>query len=286
MVENGIMTRDEFNKISDLHDTQKYRSKLNFLNDHNGLRPGEIHTILGPKGGGKSTLVRTIIIEILQNMKKAYCFLSEEETHIYKAPIYKVFKKIIESKISNQALVEEKTNSFMTNLLIESQFNLRPENRRLYGFIARLEFIIKEKDIQVFIMDNTTTSFINRLKIDQQAEAIELLKEIAVKYSIVIILVLHTAKGTDINKIILDGDHVRGNATSINMGSYNYLIQTYFRCEPPRVFLTTDKARYHQKANKKVYELHYDRDLEMFTHDIKSDYNQIKKVMKDLRKEF
>ena len=114
-----------------------------------------------------------------------------------------------------------------------------------------------------------------RLLLNQQGKSVILLKKVAVEFDIPIILVLHTAKGTDTYAKVITGEDVRGNAASANIGSYNYIMMTFFRLEKPRAFVVIDKARYHGDANKKVYELEYDKDLRLYISDKESSFDEI-----------
>ena len=272
MIRTGQLTQEQIKSLTDNLNQQDFKSKLRCFNDHKGLRRGEVHTIVGPKGGGKSTFIRTIICEALQSDKLVYCFLSEESPDIYTYPIFRAF-----NKFTNKP---EVTNEFMKKLHFESQLELEVELRNPIKFLTRLRSLIFDGIYDLVILDNFTTSFFGRLPIQQQGWVVEQLKEIAVEYAIPVVLVNHTAKGVDINKQLIDGDDVRGNATTINIGSYNYLIATYFRLKEPRAFVITDKARYHKAANKRVYELVFDKELEIFTYDRISSYEEILGVIK------
>src|SRR5688500_17169047 len=60
-----------------------FPSTLNHLRDHNGFRPGELHSLVGVKGGGKSTVFRSWICECLHNEKRVFVRLSEEKSQDY-----------------------------------------------------------------------------------------------------------------------------------------------------------------------------------------------------------
>lgn len=272
MIRKGTMTLEQLKAVETELKTQDFKSRLNCFNDHKGLRKGELHTIIGPKGGGKSTFVRTILSELLDIRKRVYCFLSEEDPNKYVFPIYRT--------IANITHDIDLTNRQIDLIDFESQLDLEAELKNAEKYFKRMRSLIFEKIYDVMIFDNFTTSFMGRLPIDKQAWCIEQLKEIAVEFSMPVILVLHTAKGTDINKQLIDGDDVRGNATSVNIGSYNYLIATYFRLKEPKAFVITDKARYHKEANKRVYRLEYDRVSEIFTGDKKTTYDEIIETIK------
>ncbi len=274
MIERGTMTKAGYESVISKLNENEFKSNLRCFSDHKGLRRGEIHTVIGPKGGGKSTFIKTMIIEMLMNKKNVYCFLSEEKTDFYKMPIYRAFRNVTKC--------DEKSNSYLYKLSLETQYKLDKHMRNAKAFCNQLEIYVKELNLDCIVFDNFTTSFLGELDPNGQSAVIARFKEIAIKFDIPFVLVIHTAKGTDINRALIDGENVRGSATTVNMGSYNYIISAFFRVKPVRVFITIDKARYHKESNKAVYELYYDSELEIFTRDQKSNYEQITDIIKTL----
>jgi len=277
-VKTAQMTDSEYESELESLNVQKYNSKLNCLNSHKGLRSAEISTIIGPKGGGKSSFIRTIEIELLMQERRIYSFLSEELLKKYNLPIYKSFKTFLKE--------EDKVNYYLQNLFVDSQLELPKECLTIEWLIHRIEHMIENHAVDCIIFDNFTTSFIcSQLPFRSQAMAIHEFKRIAIKYDVPFLLVIHTAKGTDVYKDLIDGENVRGDATSVNMGSYNYIISAFFRCNPVRTFLSIDKARYHGSANKTVFELHYDKELGIFTKDERSNQLEIQRVINGFKKQ-
>lgn len=272
---DGTMTTEEVEDIENEIKAQHFASRFNCFNIHKGIRKGELSTVIAPYGMGKSTFIRTMVCELLKQHKKTYLFLSEEKPGFYKLPILKAFKKDLKAG---------DPNLYLKNLNIQSQLEMEEKNRRLSVFLKNLEDTIQERDVEALIFDNFTTSFLGRSRIDVQAQTVEALKELASKYSVAFILVVHTAKGTNIYQDIPTGENVRGNATTTNVGSYNYVLTTYFRLERPRAFVIVDKARYHSKANKKVFELIYNEQSELFSHDEPSSFEIMQAIMAKLKK--
>lgn len=267
------MTEEDLNQIKISRDEQRFYSNLNVFKSTNGIRPSELSAIVGPSGNGKSTLCKTISFECAVGGKKCYHLLSEEKDSIYKSAIYEVFKKASGGK---------NVDKFLSNLLFETMLDWKPEELKLKNFLSYIEKVIDEQDPEMIIFDNFTTSFIGSLPISAQGDAIVELRKIAAFYEIAIISVFHTAKGTDIYKKILDGEDVRGNASSTNAGAYNYILSTYFRGETPRAFLNVDKARYHKDANKKYYELVFDKNMGIYTEDKPIKYEEIKHIIEEI----
>ena len=236
-----------------------YPTKFNFLMAHNGMRKAELSTILSPNGSGKSTLIRSIIAEMLQAEKKVYVYLSEEVSEKYALDLYQYFLVLFKSDY-------QAADSVMKNLLTESAF----EGQKFTRIDALIESIrqgIQTEMIDAIFIDNFTASFMGSAPIAQQGDAIMKLKGLAIEFDIPIVLVVHTVKNFDVYASIMTADNVRGNATTANVGSYNYCMSTFWRGDAPRSFVSVDKARYHGKAQKKFYELGFDKDLRIFTSD-------------------
>jgi len=276
-IESGRMTDEEFDTEVAHLKKQEFHSNFNFLNDHKGLRTEELSLIIGPRGNGKSTLVRTIVCELLSDERRIYIFLSEESCSRYKMPIFNAFK--IQTRCK-----DIDPNFYMENLFLESQINLDSESLEYNNFLRGLELKITELNLEVIIFDNFTTSFICSLQFKYQALAVAAFKRMAIEYGVVFLLVIHTGKGTNIYEKMIDGENVRGDATSVNIGSYNYMLTTFFRLQPPRAFLSVDKARYHTKSNKKVYELKFHEEVGLYVGDRQSSQDQVEAIINEIKK--
>jgi len=247
-----------------------FKSRLNVFSDHAGFRPGELHTILGPTGGGKSTLIKTIATELLGQNKKVYFFLSEEDSETYRLPIYEALNYAVRN--------EDIVNGLLSGCVFDSQFKINPSNLRIENFISRLKIILKEKSCEVVLIDNFTTSCWGGGALQSQVEAINAFRKIADEIKIPVIVALHTKKGTNIYQQLLVSDDVKGHAAAVNMGAYNYSLMTFFNAKPPRVFLHVAKARHHPESNNAFYELLYDKNLKIYVGSKKKDRQEVEEV--------
>lgn len=268
-VSNGVMTSEDKEQLRTATEEVRFISRLGVFKCTNGIRPGEFSVLVGGSGNGKSTLCKTISIECAISGTKCYHLLSEEKTSVYKGTISEAMENATNGK----------AEKYLERLLFESMLDWGHEKNNMDYFFSRLEQVINEHLPEMVIFDNFTTSFIGDLPINKQGEAIEKLRKIAAFYDIALIGVFHTAKGSDLYAKILDGDSVRGNASSTNKGSYNYILSTFFRLKKPRAVLFLHKARYHKKFTQTYWELEFDSTLGIYTHAQQIDYETVKNIM-------
>jgi RecA-family ATPase len=175
-------------------------------------------------------------------------------------------------------------DKYLERLYFESMLEWDESQLKVDYFFEHLEDIINDLCPDMVIFDNFTTSFMSTLHISVQGDMINRLRKMALAYEIAIVGVFHTAKGTDLYKRVLDGEDVRGNSSTTNAGSYNYVLSTFFRTNPPRAIISIDKARYHPEANKSYYELYFDKELGIYTKDMRVDYATVKGIIDGVNK--
>ena len=274
-ITNGVMTEEDTASLFSAREQKKFFSKLKVFSSTMGIRPNEFSVIVGPSGNGKSTLCKTISVECAIGGKKCYHLLSEEKSSIYKGIISNTFTKMADGK---------NVNTFLEKLYFESMLDWDAKEANVNYFFEHLKNVINELNPDMIIFDNFTTSFLAELPIGIQGNVIGKLRRMASDYEVSIIGVFHTAKGTDLYKKILDGEDVRGNASTTNAGSYNYILSTYFRVSPIRAIINVDKARYHPEVNKTYYEMYYDKDLGIYVKDMKINFEDVKQIIDDYSK--
>lgn len=269
---NAILTDQEIEQINAARNDVRIKSNLACFSVTNGIRPAEFSVFVGKAGNGKSALCKTALYEATISGINSLTILSEETSGVYKETLTRAFKSVTNKNV----------NQFLERMFFDSMLDWDSSEKNFNFFFAHLEKTINEKEIDLVIFDNFTTSFFGGLSITKQGEAVDNFRRLASIYDIAIVGVFHTTKGANLYEKVLDGEDVRGNATTTNAGSYNYVLSTFFRANPPRAILNLDKARYHKEANKTFWELHFDTDLEIYTHAKKIDYETVKMIMNDI----
>ena len=263
---SAYLSKEEFQKASDSLYKKNFHSDLKIFSDHNGFIEGELHTFIGTKGSGKSTWSKTILSELVYSGKAPLLYISEERKNKYVQAINKTVRLMNKS--------EEEVKNYLENIIVISEMDEKVTS--VDQFCKMVTELVTSLELDIFIFDNFTTSFMSELGIQTQSAVLRKIKELADTLRIPMLMFFHTAKLSDPKR--LDGDNVRGSATAINIGSYNYLITQFVDGSELRNFVLTEKARYHSKANKSMYEVFYDHRVGLFTKCedyYVADYNQL-----------
>lgn len=239
------------------------QSNLAFLNAHNGLRKGKIHTFMAGAGVGKSTLVRTILSDILDaNMEqcpKIGLWLSEETTVDLQSQFFK--GKDFDDKYAMVDIDSEMDN-----------FDLKA---------SKFRFMEMLNSCDVFIYDNLTTSrFYNDKKPAEQAEMLYFIKSEVMKRNIVCILVVHAdGNFNEYSASLLSINDVRGSKTIGNISEFFYTIQSLYISNKKNNFLCIKKHR-GQDCDGIFYMLPYDHKTATYKRDVNVTFEEINKLFK------
>ena len=263
------MTKREFDKIDHKHNKAFFFTEMNFLMTHSGLRPGELHFLLGPTGCGKSTLARKIGMDAAKT-KPVLFHLSEENVDDYK---YKFNK-------------QDRNLAILRNIMLVSE-NEAPESTKSdhHTFFSWYFENCYKSEADVIILDNITTSFIwasNRP--EDQEIAISKLKSYAAKHRKAVLIVVHAKKEitNDWDRVLTPED-VRGNARTAMMAGYWYSMQMIVHPLGTIYFVRVNKARFHDNALWRSFKLGYDKKTGGITGDTEIDNDDLKAFFKDAR---
>lgn len=221
---------EDLNAIIKKHEVQFSGSRFNFVNQHKGLRPGCLHGLLARPGDGKSRLSQAIISDTAQT-HKTLVILTEEEKEKYEAGICTASK-----------------NYPQENLNFLHQYNV-PNTNHMDAIFFITEAISSTCADFVFIDNLTTASFYEQQNPAGQSAIISEFSKFARKTEVSIFLVLHTAKNTPKNRLLL-GDDIKGSIQAYQQCQYYYLINSFFISSYKYAFLEIEKHRYHDIQDK------------------------------------
>lgn len=264
----GFFTQPDAQVLKDLKEKKErciYPSIFNFLKDQNGLRSGDTHTLLGMESSGKSSLVRTLILEAGYHVP-ILVYLSEETTEDIWYELNRSFSLLVQNGLAD-VMNDPKEN---INLIYEDDAKDSVSNYSDLLILIRHKLI--ESKAQAFFFDNITTSeFYDDLTPNEQKKFARSLKRMGKELDIPIFLVAHTQKEFNGKNIMRTGD-VRGNNVIAMMSEHFYcfnartVYNTATEKDERRVILQVTKMRGIDRDDV-FYAMHYDFKTRLYDKD-------------------
>ena len=237
-----------------------FHSLFGFLNAHNGFRRGCLHLILGTTGGGKSTLTRAILRDLIfnkENNAQIGVWLSEETVDDYKIQLAQGVPSH-ERLLKTEAISELETAHLSEMVLFEWLEMVRPD---------------------VVLFDNITTSkFYMDKRPHEQAAFATKIKNITKKLNIAMVLVAHTdASVSDSQRGLININQIRGAKTICNLVEFAYVLQRFAVGDGFYPTIRVVKSR-GQNLIHSLYMLKYDERLRSYTSDVAINFEKFKEV--------
>lgn len=262
------ISEEENNLIVGIGHKRFFNTNLQFLISHNGWRPSNVHTILGVAHGGKSTLVRTILNDIVINNpeEKALIVLSEETNQeflaefLHKTPLTKHQKRRVHilSEVDSEETI--------------------PDGKQ---YFSHLKDYMERREISFILFDNITTSKVYMdQKVKEQAIVSKQYKSLAIETDGVVVLVAHTGANP---KELIEMNDIRGSKAIVNLSQFFYILQTI---HIGSLWYNTIRILKHrgQELGMDIFKLNYDKTMKMFSQDIPINWDDFKKAWKKRNK--
>jgi len=251
-MESIYFTNDEKHKFESDQRTVEIGSSMGFLNAHNGLRRGSVHVLIGTSGGGKSTLVRSIVRDFLfhpsnQDLGIAI-LLSEETCREYKAQL--VFGLESLEPLKRGALLSEEDN----------------QNEDFDYFLEQSSILAPD----LLIYDNLTTSrFYEGASIKEQKEMFTKIKTFTKKNNCATVVVAHTrADVNDGMDRLINMNDIRGSKSIPNMAEFFYILQRFKDGDTDHFYPTIRTVKHRgQELLESMYLLNYDKRFRAYMSD-------------------
>jgi hypothetical protein len=264
-----IPQRVDLNAVEENSDVIDFKTRFNFLLSHNGIRKNKLHTLLAPTHSGKSTAVRTLVVDmmVMNPNSKILIWLSEESVNDFLIEL----KKCLPSTISTD------------NLMVLSDINWNEYlSEKTHDEIkAQIESFISYYKIDFVFIDNITTSKIyNDCTIKEQSQFANWLKKISQDCGV--LCIAHTNTNEFNNRLINEND-IRGSKTIINLSEFLYILQPIFIGNTLIQFVFIKKHR-GQEVAAKFYRLNYDKHLYAFKDDYSVEFSSIAELFKNRNK--
>jgi len=262
-VTNLILNGDVNKELKKELDTIHLNTKFNFLKTHNGFRPGKLHLFLAPTGSGKSTLVRSLIKDLLETglyWGDALVWLSEETV------------KDFQIEWSRTRAIES-----VNNVCIESELEI--DSMRL--MMTKLGEQVKRKDVEILIFDNiTTSSMYADKKPHEQAALVKGLKRLASSTNKPIIIIAHTNAEVHENMSgLINEQQIRGSKTIVSESEFMYIMQRFKVGESIQTTIRLRKYRGYA-LTETMFLLNFNIDEYIFDKDYRIDFDEFKRLYK------
>jgi hypothetical protein len=270
----------EFSKesLSGILDLIKEREKVyfysdfKFLNAHKGHRPGNLHLYLGVAHGGKSTLIRSLILDALKRVdtdKKILVWLSEETENDF----------LIEFSMALRGFEKKDAEVIFKKLIVHSElsFSKHFKNEPLRRKFEYFKDAVSREDVDIIFYDNITTScFYMDQKIDVQSFFIKEVKEIVGDINKPLIFVAHTgAEVTENSHRLINMNDIRGCKSIVNVVQYCYILQRFHIGEFyfPTLRITKHRG---QSVENKMYYITFDKEKNLYVQDRHLEFEEMK----------
>jgi len=249
-----------------------FYSDFKFLNAHKGHRPGNLHLYLGVAHGGKSTLIRSLILDALKRVdtnKKILVWLSEETENDF----------LIEFSMALKGFEQKDAEIIFKKLIVHSElsfskhFKTEPIKRKFEYF----KDAVSRDDVDIIFYDNITTScFYMDQKIDVQSFFIKEVKEIVGDINKPLIFVAHTgAEVTENSHRLINMNDIRGCKSIVNVVQYCYILQRFHIGEFyfPTLRITKHRG---QSVENKMYYITFDKEKNLYVQDRHLEFEEMK----------
>lgn len=242
--------------LSEIH----FHSSMGFTNSTNGFRRGSMHLFIAGTGGGKSTLTRSLIRDILFHPKNnpIICiWLSEESIEEYRA-MFAMGVPSHDRLLNTQAYSEQDK-----------------QDVKEFHFFEWIEMHAPD----VLIFDNITTSkFYEGKRPGEQATFAAKLKNVIKKVNCAGIIIAHAdSQQTNQKGGLLDINNIRGSKTICNLTEFAYLVQTFKT--PKHVYSTIRIAKSRsQNIVHDTYLLNFDARTRSYLSDTAIPFEKFKEV--------
>ena len=259
---NEESLKDIFSLLSERSKVHWF-SDYSFLTEHKGHRPGNLHLYLGVAHGGKSTLMRSLIIDALKRCdkeKKVLIWLSEETEEDF----------LIEFSMALKNFSSDDAKTLFKKLIIHSEMNFSAIFKTETVKTKWLYFkdILNQERISIVFFDNLTTSeFYMDQNIETQSFFVKQLKEATSESKKPVVMVAHTgAEVTENSHRLIAMNDIRGCKSVINIVQFCYILQ---RFQINDFYYPTLRICKHrgQTVENKMFWLHFNKDSNLYIED-------------------
>lgn len=261
-IENAFQEKDEMEARRDLANTNDWPSNFKFLNSYNGWRAGFAHLFIGNTHVGKSTFVRSLLIDAaIQENAKILLYLSEESAADFKTEIAFVGKEI----------------EALKKITIYSEQDNAPDQKT----VNVMQELVERIDPNLVFFDNLTTcNEYNISNPSQQANMTQKLKRFFTSKGIPWVIFAHTAKGATQPRKLVEAEDIRGNSTLANEAQFCAGINKIEDMDGTITSVLRLLKHRGQSVHDKIYTMNYNSRTRLYHGDTKCHAETVREWLK------
>lgn len=261
-IETAFQDKDEMEVRRDLANTNDWPSRFKFINVYNGYRPGFAHLFIGNTHVGKSTFVRSLLLDAaLRPDAKILLYLSEESASDFKTEL---------------AFLGKQIDDFKKVTIYSEQDNDPGQDT-----VAVMKSLVYQVEPNLVFFDNLTTcSEYNTGNPSQQANLTQKLKRFFYAESIPWVVFAHTAKGASSPRKLVEPDDIRGNQTLANEAQFCAGINKIEDADGAITSVLRILKSRGQTVLDRIYTMDYNPRMRIYTGDYKCNAETLKEWLK------
>lgn len=257
-VENLTFEKEESERIH-------YETYFSFLKQQNGIRPGKVHVFLAPPGSGKSTLVRSILHDMIKNFnltERIVLWLSEE--------------RVLDFAIEFDRITPTPEFKFCIDVFSEMDSDMSDNQQKIY-----LDSLFNDDGNKIIVIDNITTSkFFADKKPDVQSKFLTYLKKKSIEKNVAVILIAHTTKTANGSQSLIRMEDTQGTSSTAKLAEFFFAIQSIYIKNTQVSILQVLKSRGQETPNK-YFGLTFDKQSRIYKQDTILSHDEVKKIWKN-----
>lgn len=262
------VTKENRDEIMLRKKARHFPTHMKLLSNHNGLRRNKMHLLVAPTGVGKSTLVRTLLVDFLQNNPEmnVLLWLTEETRDDFVDEFsFALDDRTIEIASKRLKVISEQSMGM---------------NETRNDVIKYVDEIVEHYDFDLIICDNITTSKLYLSATHtQQEQTASWLKNLC-KNDLALFIIAHAGGSVQENTSkLLDENDIRGNKTLPNLAEFLYILQPMYVGNRLFQFLITKKHR-GQQLHSKYIGVKYDKETSTFKESAFISFDEMKEIFK------
>ena len=241
-----------------------YYSRFGHLQVMNGIRPSMIHGLLGTSGSGKSSILKTHIVDAARN-NKVLIHLSEETILEFQVAMHKIPDAI--SSMKNMMFLEEKNlDAWVTSCQDD--------------FLGYFRELVIESGAKLVFIDNITSSlfYTDDVGPEGQSKTAHFFSKMSKDLDLAIFYVAHTSKRVvDNQSELITIEDIRGSAKMSIISENMFVLQKFTSGNKVYSILRVAKHRHHEVQNP-FYLLKFEDGA--YTGDLQIEFSLVNKIFR------